>query len=142
MTENGLSRADRELFLCLLANSRDRVASARILRNHGRRLTACECAHVGLEIAIKALFCKHSIKAARTHNLTELTNEIRRAIDQGNAPNHYRKIQIDLVSQFATIKKQYWNPSHRYTKREIKHKEFGKIMKSLSIADSILEKLN
>lgn len=137
-----LNKNRRELFLCLVANSRDRVASARILRSHGRRLTACECAHVGLEIAVKAVLGRYAVPIVKTHSLTVLTRIFRTALNENRIPDRFSEILLNLELNFGSLDKQMWIPQYRYSKRDFGHRDVIAMFASVAIAEEIIGELN
>lgn len=132
----------RELYLSLLENCRDRIESARILRAFKKDLTASECAHVGLEIAIKSVCRKFLVPASRTHNLTTLTKEFRNAVNSGKIPVQFDGVLSSLEAQFGALAIPYWTPQDRYSRRHIDSEDFAVLMSSVDIAEDILRILS
>lgn len=111
----------RETLESLCNNSKDRVKSFEILAKNRRFLTSLECAHLGLEIALKLILKHKEVKYPREHDLAKLAKIFLDKVLPGTPKSSALRgaaSKLNNVLLDTDADKKCWHTSFRYALTE------------------------
>lgn len=145
MSNNSSSCHDENKALteALLNNSRDRILSYGLLKRNGRILTSLECAHLGLEIAMKVLMTSTGQRYKWGHDLVVLASHF---LNSGQYKDREGLTEVaEELSVFIngpSVGHKFWSTKHRYSLSEPTEEMCLYADKAVDLAKKILEAID
>lgn len=140
---NSWADDEDESLQSLVANSRSRVLSYRILEGKGCDLTRLECAHLGLELAIKALLAAQSQSYAPTHDLSGQIRGVLGYYEKNKTPDLEaiaRRLNSYLLRPLP--ERKFWTTKSRYALIEVDAERLEYANNAVEISEEILESIS
>lgn len=126
----------------LLYNCRDRLESFDILIDNSKYLKSLECAHLGLEIALKLILKHKKIAYPREHSLAKLSKLILdKVVVNSPSDKNLRQVAASLNSTLLEPDSELksWNTSYRYALTEATQEHISFANSCCETAKKVLE---
>lgn len=129
----------------LIMNSRERIEAFDILIKSSLHFTAMECAHIGLELALKAFLKFNGVNYRFSHSLGYLAMLYCKVYNSPDYPKSemLTSIKEDLTESFLRPdeRERFWSAHLRYARVAITNHDIEVARKSCHIAARIISML-